>query len=407
MNAPAKRILLVAFGVPPTRGPNPTRVWHLARYLPEYGWEAIVLTPRHPRRRVTVAKSREHRDYPIPLRQVADPTGASYWLQETEYRDLLLSWRKKLPRGNADQSLPGLYGREIPTDEEIALEPPPEPRTAVQRVIFGLRCRPDARAGWIDPALRAARAIAQSLSYDAVLAPRSPKSAQAVARAIARERKIPLINDDLPPSFDEADLLPTSDRDNDAASVPSNDPASTATLYPARIVLVHAGPTAVHGRNPLLVLDAARRLLDAGRIAPDGIRIRFLGARDPRLGPAIAARSLTSIVTLEPEVPWLVSLQTQAEATALLLTLGPGDAGRLPDRALEALSVRRPLLVTGAADAGLRDFLVKTQAGAFYTDGAELADAIARAPEQPIAWREEGIAPYRARNVAAELAGRL
>ncbi len=94
------------------------------------------------------------------------------------------------------------------------MEPPPEPRTAVQRVIFGLRCRPDARAGWIDPALRAARAIAQSLSYDAVLAPRSPKSAQAIARAIARERKIPLINDDLPPSFDEADLLRSGGRDN-------------------------------------------------------------------------------------------------------------------------------------------------------------------------------------------------
>jgi hypothetical protein len=388
----------------------------MARYLPEHGWEAIVLTPKHPRRRVTVARSREHRDYPIPLRQVADPSGASYWLQETEYRDLLLSWRKKLPRGNADQSLPGLYGREIPTDEELALEPPPEPRTALQRVAFGLRCRPDARAGWIDPALRAARAIAQSLSYDAVLAPRSPKSAQAIARAIARERKIPLINDDLSPSFDEADLLGSGERVDDArlaASPASPAPetpdrsASAPPLSPTRIVLVHAGPTAVHGRNPLIVLDAARRLLDAGRISSGGIRIRFLGARDPRLGPAIAARSLTSIVTLEPEVPWLVSLQTQAEASALLLTLGPGDGGRLPDRALEALSVRRPLLVTGSADPGVRDFLAKTQAGTFCADNTELADAIARIAEQPVVWREEGIAPYRARNVAAELARRL
>ena len=58
-------------------------------------------------------------------------------------------------------------------------------------------------------------------------------------------------------------------------------------------------------RSPV-VLDAVRRLLDSGRVGHGGIRIRFLGARDPRLGTAIAARALGSIVTLEPEVPWLV-----------------------------------------------------------------------------------------------------
>jgi hypothetical protein len=55
----------------------------------------------------------------------------------------------------------------------------------------------------------------------------------------------------------------------------------------------------------------------------------------------------------------------------------------------------------------VRDFLAKTQAGAFCADNTELADAIARIAEQPVVWREEGIAPYRARNVAAELARRL
>jgi hypothetical protein len=347
------------------------------------------------------------------LRQVADPSGASYWLQETEYRDLLLSWRKKTRRENVDQSLPGLYGREIPTDEELALEPPPEPRSALQRIHFGLRCRPDARAGWIDPALRAARAIAQGLSYDAVLAPPSPRSAQAIAQAIARERKIPIIEDDLPPSFDEADLPsragtdPASTAAPDPPAVTPADPPPAAWAGPRPIVLVHAGPTAVRGRDPLIVLDAARRLLDTGRVAPTGIRVRFLGARDPRLGPAIAARSLGSIVTLEPDVPWAISLQTQAEATALLLVLGPGDAGRLPDRAIEALSVHRPLLVTGAADAGLRDFLAATRAGAAYADRAALAEGIAGLEERPVAFSEEGIAPYRARNVVAELVGRL
>lgn len=380
---------MVSFGVPPTQGTNPSRAWHLARHLPTHGWEAIILTPKHPRRRLTVTRTREHRDCLIPLRQVTDPSGIPFWLQETEYHDLLLSWRKRLPRSNVDQSLPGLYGREIPEDDEIALEPPPEPRTPVQKLVFGFRCRPDARAGWIEPALQAARAVAQSLPYDSVIALRPPLSAQTIAKIIARERKIPLRIDNLLPSFDEADVA----RPVGAPSGP--------------IVLVHAGPTAVHGRDPHVVLDAVRRLLDSGRVGKGGIRVRFLGARDPRLGRAIAARALGSIVTLEPEVPWVVSLQTQAEASALIVALGPGDAGRLPDRAIEGLAVHRPLLVIGLADTGVRGFLSATRAGAAYPDSQSLADAIANLPQAPLELNEEGVAPYRARNIVAKLAERL
>lgn len=403
MNTPAKRVLVVAFGVPPTRGPNPPRAWHFARHLSTHGWETILLTPKHPRRRVTVLKSREYRDHPIPLRQVADPAGAPFWLQETEYRDILLSWRKKRPRGNADQMLPGLYGREIPTDEETGLDAPPAPRTAWQRVVAALRCRPDARAGWIDPALQAARALAQAMPFDAVVALSAPRSAHTIARRIARERRIPFIVDDLPPSFDEADLPGSTAWDRDPAP-PDPDPRA---LHHRPITLIHAGPTATQGRDPLIALDAARRLLDSARLVPAAIRIRFLGASDPRLGPAISSRSLGAIVTLEPATPWLVSLQTQAEASALLLCLGPGDSGRLPTRAIEALCVRRPLLVTGDADAGLRDFLTRTGAGVVCEDSAQLADAILACSAGWQMWREEGIAPYRASNVVAELARRL
>jgi hypothetical protein len=408
-NNPPKRILIIAFGVPPTRGPRPARAWHLARHLPTHGWEAIVLTPRHPGRRVTVAKSREHRDYPIPLRQVADPSGAPFWLQETGYRDILLSWRKKMPRGNADQALPGLYGREIPTDEELALELPPEPRTALQRIVFALRCRPDTRAGWIDPAMRAARAVAQSLSFDAVLAPASPRSGQLVARAVAKERRVPLLVDDLPPSFDEADLGErvrnlSEARPPDRDGLPEPAPVAADTRP---ITLLHAGPTAIRGRDPLPALDGVRWLLDSGRVTSGGIRIRFLGARDPRLGPAVSARSLGSVVTLEPEVPWLVSLHSQAEASALLLCLGPGDACRLPDRAIESLCVRRPLFVIGPVDDVMRNYITTTGAGRICADAAQLADALLESTTSWSAWKEEGVAPFRAGNVAAELAKRL
>src|SRR5512143_2372405 len=107
-----KKLLVVAFGVPPTRGPNAPRAWHLARHLPALGWEAIVLTPRHPERRMKIEKTHEHTDYPIPLRLALEPSGIPFWLQETGYQDLLERWRKPERQGNVDQALPGLYGRQ-------------------------------------------------------------------------------------------------------------------------------------------------------------------------------------------------------------------------------------------------------------------------------------------------------
>lgn len=385
-----KRLLVIAFGVPPTRGPRPGRVWHFARHLPEHGWEAIVLTPRHPRRRVTVEKTREHREYPIPLRRVLDPSGIPYWLQETGYRDVLFSLRQAGRPEEIEPSLPGLYGKESLEPELLALEAPPRPRNSWQRISSWFRCNPDARAGWIQPGLGAARAVCEALAPDAVYSMSPPMTSHRIAMRVAENLRIPWIADlhespsdaprnlidqwrrahilrgartfQLPASYDPADL---------------HGAAADLTSPEGPIVLIHAGSTVVNGRDPLMLLNALRHILDAKAISTNRLRVRILGAKDPRLSAAIAERFLSGIVTLEPEVPWEISLETQAEATALLLALGPGDRNRVPDRLMEALTARKPVLAFGRT---AEDFegLIRSQlrAGSVYTDSSSLAGAI-------------------------------
>ncbi len=422
-----KRLLVVSFALPPTLGSNPSRAWHLARHLPAFGWEAIVVTPRHPRRRMTVENAREHRDHSIPLRRVLDPSGASFWLQETGYRDLAADWRRNAPIPNADQDLPGLYGRQDPTPEEAGLAPPPRPTSAWRSAVAALRYVPDARAGWIGPATAAARAVAETLRPDAIYSVSPPLSAHCVASRIAADLRVPWLADlrfpwadsahglagrlrgagilrrairagpgapvDLRPSFDELDWKPSGSRTAKARTDP--------------LVLLHAGPTAVAGRDPIPVLDAVRALIDRGAIRADAIRLRFIGANDPRLAAAIVARRLGSVATLEPAVPWEVSIQSQAEAAALLLILGPGDAGRIPDRLLEAFAVRRPLIETGPGDPVCEGLIRSSRIRGSCGDDAVLANRIARLIEAdagvlaaPVDLDEDAIAPYRALSIA-------
>lgn len=429
-----KRLLLISFALPPTPGTNPSRAWHIARHLPAFGWEAIVVTPRHPRRRTTVESAREHRDHAIPLRRVIDPSGAPFWLQETAYRDLAAGWRKIAPPANADQDLPGLYGRQEPAPEEAALDPVPRPSKLWHALLAAGRFVPDARAGWIAPAVAAARAAAEILKPDAVYSVSPPLSAHCVASRVAGALGIPWLADlrlpwaqssyglagrrrgagllrralragpggriDLRPSFDDLDW--------------KSEGVEPGRVRTDPFVLLHAGPTAIAGRDPIPVLDAVRSLIDRGVVRAEAIRVRFLGANDPRLASAIVARRLGSVVTREPAVPWEVSIQTQAESPALLLLLGPGDEGRLPDRLLEALSVRRPLFVVGRPGGSARELVEASGIGTVCADSGALADRIAElvrldaaALARPVDLQPMVVAPYQARTLAERIVAAL
>jgi hypothetical protein len=415
-----KRLLVVAFAFPPTPGASPGRVRHLARHLPGHGWEVVVLTPRHPRRRLAFERTKEHRDYPIPLRLVKDATGISYWLQETDYRDVFSGWRKIRWKDDG-LALPGLYGREVMTADEIALEDPPAARHILQRMTAAIRSNPDARTGWIGPAVEAALAVSEILKPDAVLSLSPPVSAHAVASRITARMRVPWLADmreawhgnpvrsldainrarilrgagivSLAPSFDPTDVSRRADR-------------SSATP-----VLVQAGPTSVRGRDPIPLLDAARRILEVGGAPQSEVRIRFLGPRDPRLPRSIGERSLFRLVTVEPTVPWEASLQTQSDADGLLVLLGGGDADRIPDRLLEAMSAGRPVFAVGPPGTRTEEILRETRLGSYHTDGASLAGGIggwlrAGAPNT-VSLDESGAGVYRAESVAARLVQEL
>ncbi len=188
--------------------------------------------------------------------------------------------------------------------------------------------------------------------------------------------------------------------------------AGTADMAGAGIpVLVHAGPTATRGRDPIHLIEAVRILAESDAKRRLGFRVRMLDARDPRVTRAVGERSLGRIITIEPTVPWMVSMETQAEADALLLLLGPDEMDRLPDRLLEAMSAGRPVFALGPRGSRTERLIREAALGSYHADGASLAEEIGRwlreGARTSVAHAGEATTPYRAERVAARLAEAL
>ncbi len=153
-----KRVLLISYVFPPTGGAGVQRALKLVKYLPAFGWEAVVVTPRTP---------------PVPLRDA--------------------SYARDLP--------PGLMVRRLPTLELGAGngggggDGGPQPSW---RRLAGLAAGllfPDPRVLWLPTALPGALAAARRQRVDAVLVTGPPFSSFLLAGAVARLARLPLVLD--------------------------------------------------------------------------------------------------------------------------------------------------------------------------------------------------------------------
>jgi len=143
------RVLLITFCYPPTEIIGAVRPAALAKYLPQFEWEPIILTPK-------VRHSR------------SDPE-----LIETDYEDVLASWK----RGLGLDSERGVH-------EQLRLPLSSKPRSdLLHKRILDLAkyfiTYPDTSKGWIPFALRAIEEIRdQHQKIDAILTTSPPISTQ-------------------------------------------------------------------------------------------------------------------------------------------------------------------------------------------------------------------------------------
>lgn len=334
-----KRILMVAYHFPPLAGSSGIqRTLRFAKYLPEFGWEPLVLTV-HPRA--------YERTSPDLLSELPPET--------VVVRAPALDTARHL---SFDGRYPGFLAR---PDRWISWLP--------GATLWGMamirRYRPDviwstypiATAHQIGAALHKRSGLPWVADFRDPMAqdgypadPRVWQSFKQIEERTTREATlctfttpgtVRLYSERYPQAADRFKVIENGyDEETFAGLTPGGAP-----LNPGKITLLHSGIVYPSERDPTQFLQAIRTLIDTGGISADQLRVRFRAAMHEDFLRALTEKfGLNGCIELLPPIPYKDALDEMMRADILLIMQASNCNDQIPAKLYEYLRAGRPIL---------------------------------------------------------------
>ena len=401
-----KRVLLISFYFPPRQAIGAVRPMGLKKYLPRFGWECVVITPK---------LGRESRIDPDVI--------------ETGYVDVLEQWKRKL-RLDPKQSLHAQLSLPEAKERNTRL-----PHTFLLGQLKEVLAYPDPMKGWVGFACEEIDKLAGH-QFDAIISSAPPISSHLIGRHAKRVLRRPWVADfrdlwtqnvDSRPSLvrpferrlekrlvANADALVTVS-DDWAAKLKSryrDVPVHAITNgfdpddFPSREIrltelftITYAGLLYQGKRDPTPLLQAVQELIAEGAISPARFRMRFYGPVEPWFVAAIAKYGVQQVTEVPGIIPRREAIERQRESH-LLLQLGWYDRrekGQHTGKLFEYLGSRRPILALGGAPGAMSDVLDHTGAGVHLQTKDELKQYLLQSYRE---FEQSGSVRYRGKEEA-------
>lgn len=374
-----RRLLIVTYHYPPRPSVGSIRPKGLVKYLPDFGWECVVLTPR-----------------------LEGTRRANENVIETDYIDVIGEWKERLHL-NREQSLHEQFHLPLASKPNRTL-----PFTSLIESLRSVLAFPDPTKGWIR---FASDEIHQLLGrhFDAVISSAPPFTSHLVARRAQRLLQLPWIADfrDLWAENVEKSLLQPFERLLERKTLASADALVTVSEVWAQRLraayrdkqictiangfdpddyarnghrltdqfsITYTGQLYRGRRDPTPFLETIRELIVEGVLARDNLQVRFYGAVEPWLTTSINALGLSDITEIAGTISRHEAIERQRESQ-ILLQLGwydPREKGQHTGKLFEYLAARRPILAVGGAPGVMTDILAETGAGVHVQSKIEM-----------------------------------
>jgi len=382
-----KKVLIITYYWPPSGGAGVQRWLKFAKYLPEFGWQPVILTV-----------DPQYASYPQRDESLSAEVGADCLVYTTRSFELynlykLISRKKEVPYGGfANESKESLFQK-------------------VSKFLRGNFLLPDPRKGWNKYALKKAIELIQKFSIDTVVTTSPPHSTQliglelkkryktirwiadlrdpwtdiyyynqfkhtALARKIDRnyERQVVenadlliSVSEDVKRIFAEKSVLPIGSK---TVVIPngfdSEDFQVTNFSPEARKVITYTG-TISEAYDVDSLLLAMQQL---GAEWREELQIRFVG----KVPPTIASRfretgfevELVGYVDHQRSIEYLF----QSDLLLLVIPKVANNRGILTGKFFEYLASQKPVLAIGPVDGDLAQIIAETSCGKIfdYTD---------------------------------------
>lgn len=378
-----KKVLIITYYFPPSGGPGVQRVLKFVKYLPDFGWQPIVLTV-------------QDGDFPArdeSLMAEIPPHATIYRTKIFEPYRLYRKLTGKPARAPVDvENIPRRSGKK------------PFAQTAAEfiRATFFI---PDARVGWFPYAVAQGRDIIEREGVDAIYSSSPPYTAAIIARHLHRATKIPWVAGFRDPwtgflSTPNRWFIPRAiDRSmeysvlRDATIVEaawrgilkdmmqkypelpctkffylpngfdSADYPNDVALVRDRFTVTYTG--SMYGvRNPKTFLQAVEELVSEGKVDRTKIRLKFIGRFGSEVQEMFASSRVRDAIEVVSYLPHGESVRELLRASALLLVVDEtkDSAEIVPGKVFEYLGARRPILALAPRGA-VAELLEETRAG--------------------------------------------
>jgi glycosyltransferase involved in cell wall biosynthesis len=189
------RVLVVAYNFPPIGGVGVQRTLKYATYLPDSGWEPVVLTARNPG--VKIRDEEAERNLPAGL-----VVERAFSPEPVKLRQVLgRTVRRLTGRGPARAAASSGARAAAPAGANAAPAAPRSPNRWIGRglAVWGVAVRltffPDEQVGWVPFAVRRALAVHRDRPFDVVYSSSPPVSGHLAAGLVAHRAGIPWVAD--------------------------------------------------------------------------------------------------------------------------------------------------------------------------------------------------------------------
>ena len=376
-----KKVLIITYYWPPGGGAGVQRWLKFVKYLPQFGWDAIVYTPANGE--MPVLDPSLEKDVPSDTLVIRRPIWEPYSLYK------LFIGAQKNERINtgflSENKRPGI----------------------AQRLSVWLRGNlfiPDARCFWINPSVRYLRNWLRSNHVDAIISSGPPHSMHLIARDIANETGLPWIADFRDPwtnidYYKDLHLSQWADRKHRRLEASVIKQASKVVVVGSGMrdefkaaygiepevitngydeddfkvddispssdfVLAHVG-TLVPSRNPVQLWKVLGEMVRENPRFRSVFKLRLVGKVDVTIREAIKLSGLTGHVEY---IDYITHDRVPIElkkASALLLVLNdtPNAKGILTGKLFEYLAAQRTVICLGPRDGDAAKVLDETGAG--------------------------------------------
>lgn len=379
-----KKILIVAYYFPPSGGPGVQRVLKHIKYLPEFGWQPIVLTVSNPQ-------------YPAIdeslMEQIPKDT-IIYKVPIYEPYNIYRFFTGKKKGTAIDVNVIKKDNQKISAKEKIA---------EFIRATFFI---PDARVGWLFSAKKGIKQILKEHQIDAIYSSSPPYTCSLIARKAKKMTGLPWVAGFRDPwtdfisspkrwflpkyidkkmefnTFNYSDAvecawegiikdalgkyskLDKSKFHHVPNGFDSSDFPQVAPQTNNKFTLTYTG--SMYGRrNPAALFEAIEKLIKEGKIDPAFIHLKFIGRFGAEVEEMFNSASFAGSIEKISYIPHNDSIKHLLLSDALLLIVDESKESEeiVPGKVYEYIGVKKPVIAVAPQNSAISKLIKETSSG--------------------------------------------